>query len=284
MNLEPLKLQSLLRDHGIAPKKGLGQNFLVDEASLQKIVEAAGIASQTDVLEIGAGAGSLTRHLASAGGMITAVEIDQALLPLLKKVLAPFTNVRVIAGDIFDQDISTLMARPGYVVAANIPYYITSALIRFLLENPLKPSRMVLTIQHEVAQRVCAPAGDLSLLALSVQLYGTPRIAFRIPAGAFYPAPTVDSAVLVVDLFAQPVIPPDQIDDFFHLAKAAFGQKRKMMHNTLAGLPEMDKDSAAALLHQAAIDPQRRAQTLTLTEWEKITGAYRLLKREEGKP
>ena len=284
MNLDPLKLPSLLRDHGIAPKKGLGQNFLVDEVFLQKIVEAGGIDTDTDVLEIGAGAGSLTRHLASAAGMVTAVEIDQALLPLLKKVLAPFNNVRVIAGDIFDQDISALMARPGYVVAANIPYYITSALIRFLLESPLKPSRMVLTIQHEVAQRVCAPAGDLSLLALSVQLYGVPRIAFRIPAGAFYPAPTVDSAVLVVDLFPQPAIPQEQIEDFFRLAKAAFGQKRKILHNTLAALPELDKESAAALLHQAAIDPQRRAQTLTLAEWEKLAGAYRFLKRDAGQP
>lgn len=277
MNLDPLKLPSLLRDFGISPKKGLGQNFLVEDAFLRRIVETAEIDRQTDVLEIGAGAGNLTRYLAQAGRSVTAVEIDQALLPLLKKMTAPFDNIRIIIGDILEQDIAQLMDRPGYVVAANIPYYITSALIRFLLEGSARPSAIILTIQHEVARRVCAEAGDLSLLALSVQLYGVPRVAFRIPAGAFYPVPNVDSAVLAVNLFETPRMPESQIEDFFRLAKAAFAQKRKMLRNTLAAAPGLNKESALALLDQVEIDPRRRAQTLTLEEWGNLTGAYQML-------
>lgn len=274
MNLDPLRLPSLLRDFGITPRKDLGQNFLVDDIYLRRIVQAAEFDGQEDALEIGAGAGNLTRYLAQAAREVVAVEIDQALFPLLKKTTSPFNNVRLVAGDILDQDIAALMRQPGYVVAANIPYYITSALIRFLLESPSKPSRMVLTIQHEVAQRVCALPGDLSLLALSVQLYGDPKIVLRIPAGAFYPPPNVDSAVLLVDLLPKPRIPRDQIDDFFRLAKAAFSQKRKMLRNTLAFVPGLDKDSAFAMLEQAQIDAKRRAQSLTIEEWRALVSVY----------
>jgi 16S rRNA (adenine1518-N6/adenine1519-N6)-dimethyltransferase len=277
VNLDPLKLPSLLRDFGITPRKDLGQNFLIDDVYLQRIIQAAELDQHTDALEIGAGAGNLTRYLAQAAHQVVAVEIDQALFPLLKKTTAPFQNVRLVAGDILEQDIAALMRQPGYVVAANIPYYITSTLIRFLLEGPSKPARMVLTIQHEVAQRVCAQAGDLSLLALSVQLYGDPRIVLRIPAGAFYPVPNVDSDVLLVDLLPEPRIPHDQIDDFFHLAKAAFSQKRKMMRNTLALAPGLDKDSASNIMEQAKIDPQRRAQSLTLEEWRSLVSVYQVV-------
>ncbi len=277
MNLDPLRLPSLLRDFGITPRKDLGQNFLVDDIYLRRIVQAAGFIGQEDALEIGAGAGNLTRYLAQAARAVVAVEIDQALFPLLKKTTSSFNNVRLVAGDILDQDIAALMRQPGYVVAANIPYYITSALIRFLLESPSKPSRIVLTIQHEVAQRVCALPGDLSLLALSVQLYGDPIIVLRIPAGAFYPPPNVDSAVLLVDLFPEPRIPRDQIDDFFRLAKAAFSQKRKMLRNTLAFVPGLDKDSAFSMLEQAQIDAKRRAQSLTLEEWRALVSVYQIM-------
>ena len=277
MSLDPLKLPSLLRDFGITPKKKLGQNFLVDDAYLLRIVQVAELSAGTDALEIGAGAGNLTRYLAQAARTVIAVEIDQALFPLLKKTTAPFENVEIIQGDILQQDISKMMCKPGYVVVANIPYYITSALIRFLLESPSKPSRIVLTIQEEVAQRVCAIPGDLSLLALSVQLYGDPRIALRIPAGAFYPAPNVDSAVLLLDLFSEPRIPQDQIDDFFRLAKAAFSQKRKMLRNTLASAPGLNKDSAETMMEKAKIDPKRRAQSLSIDEWHHLATNYQAL-------
>ena len=271
---EPLAVPSLMRDYGIKPKKGLGQNFLINEAYLVKITESAHVDKNTDVLEIGAGMGNLTRHLAAAARQVTAVEIDRQLIPILKKVTRDFANVRIVQGDIMELPVNDLIDAPGYVVAANIPYYITSALIRYLLECTAKPTAIVLTIQREVAQRICADAGALSLLALSVQVYGSPRIAARIPSGAFYPVPKVDSAVLTVDLYDQPVIPYKLLDSFFRLAKAAFTQKRKMLHNALAGAPEMNKENADLLLSRAGIDPERRAQMLTLDEWKHLTSAY----------
>ena len=274
MIFEPLAVSSLMRDYGIKPKKGLGQNFLIDEACLAKIAKAAHIDKNTDVLEIGAGLGNLTRHLAAAARQVTAVEIDRQLIPILEKVTREFINVRIVQGDILELPVSDLMDVPGYVVAANIPYYITSVLIRYLLECTVKPSVIVLTIQREVARRICAEAGALSLLALSVQVYGSPKIAARIPAGAFYPVPKVDSAILVVDLYDQPMIPYAQLGYFFRLAKAAFTQKRKMLHNSLAGAPELNKEKAGLLLSRVDIDPKRRAQMLTINEWLRLTSAY----------
>ena len=271
---EPLAVSSLMHDYGIKPKKGLGQNFLIDETYLAKITEAAHIDKNTDVLEIGAGMGNLTRHLAAAARHVTAVELDRQLIPILKKVTRDFPNVQIVQGDILKLPVNDLMDAPGYVVAANIPYYITSALIRYLLECTAKPSAIVLTIQREVAQRICADAGELSLLALSVQVYGSPMITASIPSGAFYPVPKVDSAVLTVDLYDQPMIPYKLLESFFRLAKAAFTQKRKMLHNALAGAPDLNKEKADLLLSLADIDPKRRAQMLTIDEWKRLTSAY----------
>ena len=274
MNFEPLEVPSLMRDYGIKPKKGLGQNFLVDETYLRKIAESAQLDRNTCVLEIGAGMGNLTRHLAAAARQVTAVEIDRQLILILKKITRDFENVRIVQGDIMEIPVGDLMDASGYVVAANIPYYITSALIRYLLESKAKPGAIVLTIQREVAQRICEKAGGLSLLALSVQVYGVPKIAFHIPAGAFYPEPKVDSAVLIVDVYKQPLIPREQLDDFFRLTKAAFSQKRKMLHNTLGGAQGLSKEKADLLLSSAGIDPKRRAQTLSIDEWGILTNVY----------
>jgi 16S rRNA (adenine1518-N6/adenine1519-N6)-dimethyltransferase len=271
---KPLAVSSLMHDYGIEPRKGLGQNFLINETYLAKITEAAHIDKNMDVLEIGAGMGNLTRHLAAAARHVTAVELDRQLIPILKKVTRDFANVQSVQGDILELPVNDLMDDPGYVVAANIPYYITSALIRYLLECTAKPSAIVLTIQREVAQRICADAGELSLLALSVQVYGSPMIAFRIPSGAFYPVPKVDSAVLTVDLYDQPMIPYKLLESFFRLAKAAFTQKRKMLHNALAGAPDLNKEKADLLLSRAGIDPKRRAQMLTIEEWKRLTRVY----------
>jgi len=163
---------------------------------------------------------------------------------------------------------------PRYRVVANIPYYITSALIRHLLEAPQPPELLVLTVQREVAERICAAPGELSLLALSVQVYGQPKIAARIPAGAFYPPPKVDSAVIRLDLYDQPRIPAPLLPTFFRLAKAGFSQKRKTLRNALAGGLGWKPVQAEALLHQAGIDPGRRAETLSLEEWGAMTESY----------
>ncbi len=264
----------MLKDYGLQPKKGLGQNFLVDDVYLQRIVETAGVTAADEVLEIGAGLGSLTRYLADAAGRVTAVEIDSRFTPVLKKVLQPFDNVQLVNADIMEADTGQWMKQSGYRVVANIPYYITSALIRHLLEAEVKPGRIALTIQKEVAQRVCAQPGSLSLLALSVQVFGTPRLAFSIPAGAFYPAPKVDSALLLIELYEQPLIEEANLKTFFGLAKSAFAHKRKMLHNALSSHAGLAGDAAAQLLESAGISSDRRAQTLSLEEWGALTEAY----------
>ena len=274
LELPPLNVPALLREHGLHPKKGLGQNFLVDPAALQRVVEAAEVTRQDAVLEVGAGLGSLTRALAAASRQVTAVELDRALIPVLREVLAGFDNVRLTQGDMLALDPVELVGEAGYLVVANIPYYITSALIRHLLEAAQQPRRIVLTVQREVAQRITAGPGDLSLLALSVQVYGQPRIAARIPAGAFYPAPKVDSAVVRVDLYADPLIPREKIGLFFRLAKAGFSQKRKTLRNTLSAGLRLPPADAAGRLAAAGIDPQRRAETVSLDEWGKLVETF----------
>jgi 16S rRNA (adenine1518-N6/adenine1519-N6)-dimethyltransferase len=274
VDLPPLQIGALLRAHQLHPKKGLGQNFLSDPVTLQRIVDAAELQPDAHVLEVGPGLGSLTRYLARAAGHVVAVELDQALLPVLQEVLASFDNVRIVQGDILELNPAELMPVSGYMVVANIPYYITSAVIRHLLEAPVKPSRIVLTVQSEVADRIAAKPGKLSLLALSVQVYGQPRTAARIPAGAFYPPPKVDSAVVRVDLYPEPLIPVEQLNTFFRLAKAGFHQKRKMLRNSLVGGLSLAQERVEELLQVAGIDPQRRAETLSIEEWRGLTEAY----------
>lgn len=272
--LNPLEIPKLLRSLALHPKKGLGQNFLVDETALARITHAAEIPPDAEVLEIGPGLGSLTRHLANAAKRVVAVELDAALIPALQQVIAPWSNVEVIQADILKLDPARLLHAPGYLVVANIPYYITSAVIRHLLEATIQPARMVLTVQLEVAQRICAGPGEMSLLALSVQVYGAPRIAARIPAGAFYPPPKIDSAAVRMDLFPEPVVPAPALDSFFRLAKAGFSQKRKTLRNSLSGGLGWNAARAENFLRSVAIDPTRRAETLSLDEWKQLALAY----------
>lgn len=268
--IPPLDAAALLKRHGLRAHKGLGQNFLQDAQALEKIVSAAEIQRTDTVLEIGPGLGSLTRYLAVSARGVVAVELDENLLPPLKTVLAPYQNVRLVQGDILKLSTNDLMAEKDYIVVANIPYYITSAVIRHLLENEPKPRRIVLTIQKEVAQRICAQLGDMSLLALSVQVYGKPRIAAYIPAEAFFPAPTVDSAVLCVDIYSTPLIQEELFEPFFKLIKAGFSQKRKTLRNSLSSGLHISPANAAEMLTHVNIDPQRRAETLSIEEWERL--------------
>ena len=274
-DLPDLSIPALLRKYNLAAKKGLGQNFLLDASALEKVVAAAEIPPQASVLEIGPGLGSLTRYLARAARHVVAVELDANLIPPLQEVLSGVNNVTIVHGDILKQDIGSLISDPGYLVVANIPYYITSAVIRHLLEAPVQPSRLVLTMQKEVAARICAKPGDLSMLALSVQVYGEPRAVAHIPAGAFYPPPKVDSTVLRVDLYPHPRISVDRLEIFFHLAKVAFAQKRKTLRNTLSAGLHWPPEKAVQMLTTAGIDPMRRAETVSIEEWGKLILAYR---------
>lgn len=269
--IPPLNAAALLKRHGLRAHKGLGQNFLQDPLALEKIVDAAEIQPTDTVLEIGPGLGSLTRYLASSAKEVVAVELDPNLLQPLKAILSPYPNARLIHGDILKLSLKNLITEKDYLVVANIPYYITSAVIRHLLENEPKPRRIVLTVQKEVAQRICAAPGDMSLLALSVQVYGRPHIAAHIPADAFFPAPKVDSAVLIVDIHISPLIKPELLDRFFKLIKAGFSQKRKTLRNSLSSGLRISPADAAALLTRANIDPRRRAETLSIEEWENLS-------------
>jgi 16S rRNA (adenine1518-N6/adenine1519-N6)-dimethyltransferase len=268
--IPPLNAANILKRHGFRADKSLGQNFLQDPIALEKIVSAAEIRPTDSVLEVGPGLGSLTRYLAVAAESVVAVELDEKLIPLLKNIISPHTNIRLIQGDILTFKPSELVEQDGYLVVANIPYYITSAIIRHLLENEPKPRRIVLTIQKEVADRICAVPGDMSLLALSVQVYGKPRIAAHIPAGAFFPAPKVDSAVLCLDIYPEPQIKTELLETFFKLIKAGFSQKRKTLRNSLSAGLHIPPAEAANLLTKADIDPQRRAETLSIPEWQKL--------------
>jgi len=211
--------------------------------------------------------GSLTRYLAAHARAVVAVELDSRLIPPLVQVLDQFPNVRLVQGDILALDPVALVSSQAYLVVANIPYYITSALIRHLLEAQVTPSRLILTVQQEVARRICALPGEMSLLALSVQVYGFPRILAHIPAGAFYPPPSVDSSVLRIDLYPTPLIPIPHLDAFFRLIKAGFSQKRKTLRNALSAGLRLSPSQAETLLLTSHIDPMRRAETLDIAEW-----------------
>jgi 16S rRNA (adenine1518-N6/adenine1519-N6)-dimethyltransferase len=271
LSLSALDVPGLLRRYGLHPEKSLGQNFLVDEYALRDVVRAAEVSPEEVVLEIGPGLGSLTRHLAISARFVVAVELDSKLIAPLKQVLGDYPNVRLVQGDILALNPAELVANESYLVVANIPYYITSALLRHLLEASLPPSRLVLTIQREVARRICAEPGEMSLLALSVQVYGHPTPVAHITAGAFFPEPKVESTVLRIDLYPQPLIPVDLLDTFFHLIKAGFSQKRKTLRNALSSGLGWKPDQGTQLLQGAGIDPQRRAETLSVAEWGQLT-------------
>ena len=272
--MQPLDIRLLLRRFNLHPKKSLGQNFLADEAALARVTAAAELTLDDTVLEIGPGLGSLTRHLAEAARRVVAVELDAALLPALEDTLRPYDNVEIIHADILSVDLTRQVTpAPGYKVVANIPYYITSAVVRYLLEAPVRPARIVLTVQREVAERMAAQPDDMSLLAVSVQFYSRPRIVARLPAGAFYPRPAIDSAIVALEVLPSPAVTVDDVNHFFRVVKAGFSQKRKQLRNSLSGGLRLTNPQVDALLAQAGIAPQRRAETLTLPEWGALAQA-----------
>jgi 16S rRNA (adenine1518-N6/adenine1519-N6)-dimethyltransferase len=282
-SIPPLDAARLLQRYGLKPDRSLGQNFLQDPEALEAIASAADLDREDTALEIGPGLGSLTRYLAAAAGRVVAVELDERLLPALRATLAACGNVEIIQGDILKLEPARLVGQDGYVVAANIPYYITSAVTRHLLDRAagddkgVHPRRMVLTVQKEVAARICADPGDLSLLALSVQVYGKPRITGTVPASAFYPVPNVDSACLRVDMYGEPLVPPELLGWFFRAAKAGFSQKRKTLRNSLSGGLQLSTTETESLLEKAGISPQRRAETVSIEEWGRLAADLRAL-------
>jgi 16S rRNA (adenine1518-N6/adenine1519-N6)-dimethyltransferase len=264
----------LMETFNLGPKKSLGQNFLHDARALEKIIAAADIAPTDTVFEIGPGTGALTVYLAQCAARVIALEIDNRLFPVLEKQLHDFKNVELIHADILETNVEELVGDQDYIVAANLPYDITSLILRQLLEAQHKPKRLVLTVQQEVAERLVAPPGDLSLLAISVLFYGQPHLVTKLSPSSFWPQPDVSSAVVRIDVYDEPVVDVPDSKTFFRVVKAGFGQKRKQLKNSLGAGLSMSNPQAAALLDGVGIDPARRAETLTLEEWAAVTRAF----------
>lgn len=269
-----MNVKYLLEKMDIQPKKSLGQNFLQDPNTLEKIANAADIAPTDTVLEIGAGTGALTIKLAQRAAQVLAIEIDERLLPVLHSQLRDFPNVRLYHADILQVNLDALLGSRPYLVVANLPYYITSRILRHLFEARNKAQRLILTVQQEVAERLVAKPGEMSLLSVSAQFYGKPQIVARLSPSVFYPRPEVASAVVRIDIYDKPPVevPDEQV--FFHVVSAGFGQKRKQLKNSLGSGLAISHAAAADLLKRAGIDPMRRAETLSLEEWAAITRLF----------
>lgn len=255
----------ILSRYDIAPKKSLGQNFLVETRALEKICELAELSPDDQVLEIGPGTGALTAMMAASAGRVITVELDDRLLPILLEELAAFDNVEVFHRDILNLDHTSLFAQ-SFKVVANLPYYITGAVLRHLMVPKKKPQLMVLTVQKEVAERLTAQPGEMSILAVSVQLHGLIRREFAIPAGSFWPKPAVDSAVIRFDKRESNLIPYGDEESFLRLVKMGFSSKRKQLQKNLRALIS-DKVLLNDKLRSAGIDGTRRAETLSIEEW-----------------
>jgi 16S rRNA (adenine1518-N6/adenine1519-N6)-dimethyltransferase len=253
----------------------MGQHFLTNPDILGRIVAAAELVADDVVLEIGPGLGHLTKQLAEAAGEVVAVELDRDLVSALERELAPFDNVQLVQGDILALDPAELVGERAFKVVANLPYNITSAALRHLLEARVPPQRIVVTIQREVAERIVARDGKMSLLAVSVHFYGTPELMFRIRPGSFYPPPAVDSAVLRIDWHGQPPVSLEEREVFFQVVRAGFSQSRKQIRNSLAGGLQLPRERVTQALQAAGIEPRRRAERLSLTDWARLTEALK---------
>ncbi len=267
--LRPSAVRRLLKKLDIKPRKRLGQNFLVSEWLLQRIIAAAEIGEEDAVLEIGAGLGALTRGLAHCAGRVIALELDERLVPPLQRALAPYPQVEIVQGNILTIEPADLISTP-YKVVANLPYYISSAILRHLLEARRKPSLMVVTVQREVARRLVAGPGEMSLLAVSVQFYGQPRIVAHAPPSAFYPSPRVNSAVVRIDLYDELPTPVDDVRTFFDVVRAGFAQRRKQLRNSLSQGLNLRVNEVVEALHRCGLSEKQRAQELTVEQWARL--------------
>jgi 16S rRNA (adenine1518-N6/adenine1519-N6)-dimethyltransferase len=266
----PGELRRLLEELGIRPYKGWGQSFLIDPTVPARMVALAGVTPGEVVVEIGPGLGVLTDPLLAAGARVVAVEIDPRLVAFLRQRFAGQERLRLVEGDVLRMALDELVP-PGepFQVVANLPYAVTAAALRHLLAGPRRPRQLVVMVQREVAQRLVAAPPAMSLLAVSVQFFGQPRLAQTVPAGAFYPVPKVDSAVVTLAI-GQPPLPDAAQAGFFRLAAAGFGQRRKTLANSLTAGLGLDRATIVAGLMAAGIAPERRAETLPVADWLRL--------------
>jgi 16S rRNA (adenine1518-N6/adenine1519-N6)-dimethyltransferase len=281
------RTKKLLRRYNIRTKKKLGQHFLVDDAVLEKILSAAELTKDDTVIEVGPGLGLMTQELARRAGWVIAIELDNRLAALLQDNLQS-ENVVVLNEDVLGTEPAKLLKGSAphfppqlhsYKVVANLPYYITSPVLRHFLEAPVKPETMVIMVQKEVAQTIAAEAGDRSVLSIAVQFYGKPSIVANVPAASFFPPPEVDSAIVKIDVYKKPPVAVGDVEEFFKLVRAGFTAARKQVANSLAQGLGLPKEDVLHLLSKAKIDPQRRAEAFTLEEWATLHNAYIKVKK-----
>jgi 16S rRNA (adenine1518-N6/adenine1519-N6)-dimethyltransferase len=263
-----------LRQSELKVRKGLGQHFLVDGEVLSLIVATADLKSNDMVVEVGPGLGILTRELAKKAGGVIAIELDDNLAALLKKTLAAYKNVTIINGDVLKIEPKEIIKGQDYKVVANLPYYITSPVLRHFLEASAKPRTMVVMVQKEVAEAIAAKPGDMSLLSVSVQFYGEPKIITIVPPESFYPAPEVSSAIVRIDVYPKPKVDVDE-RGFFDTVRAGFAAPRKQLANSLAKGLGREKALVLPFLQKASIDPSRRAETLSIEEWASLFRTFK---------
>ena len=258
----------------IRARKSLGQNFLIREAIYEKIISAVEPASEDNIIEIGPGLGTLTQYLAKSGAKIIAVEKDRDLIGHLTSKLIKSKNVTIIEGDILKFKVEDLNLEPTkYKVVGNIPYYITSHLLRRILEKWPKPKSITLLVQKEVAKRIVAKPPNMSMLGVSVQYYSSPKIISYVSKSNFLPQPKVDSAIIKLEPRVNNQESRINSEKFFKTARAGFAEKRKQLINNLSAGLKLSKKSVEEKLNLIDIDPKRRAETLTIEEWSIITKA-----------
>ncbi|MDD5041912.1 MAG: 16S rRNA (adenine(1518)-N(6)/adenine(1519)-N(6))-dimethyltransferase RsmA [Candidatus Peribacteraceae bacterium] len=261
----PDEIRQFCSNHRLKLNTDLGQHFLLDASILDRIVETADIQTSDAIIEIGPGVGVLTRELLKHAGSVTAIELDERMIPLLKEFTGAHSRLSVIQGNA----LQVGMPQTPYKVVANIPYHITSPLLRHLfLESKTPPTSLTLLIQREVAERICSK-DDAGMLTILVGLFGTPKIVARVPSAAFLPPPKVDSAVLHIACFSKPLADAAIMERLFKLTKIAFGQKRKMLRNTLGSFHE-----GIERLTALGIAPTRRPQTLSVQEWIALANVW----------
>jgi 16S rRNA (adenine1518-N6/adenine1519-N6)-dimethyltransferase len=270
LRLDAAAVRATLRAAGLRARHGLSQNFLADPEVLEAILAEAAPRPGRRILEIGPGLGLLTAGLLEAGAAVTAVELDRGLAGFLRERFVEAIeaeDLRLIEGDALDQDLPKLLEAP-YDVVANLPYHITSPILHAMLGQAPRPERLVLMVQREVAERIAAPPGKMSYLSVFVQYHARVRIALQVPAGAFEPEPSVESAVMVLEPFdADDRLDPGTEDELWRLVQAAFRERRKMIHNVLARQLPLDASRVTGALAAVGIDPDRRPQTLAVGEW-----------------
>lgn len=268
-------IKEILGRHGFTFSKALGQNFLVNPSVCPRMAECSGAGAGVGVLEIGPGIGVLTNELCRLADKVVAVELDSRLLPVLDETLAEYDNVKIVNGDVLKLDLNKLIKEEfdglEVVVCANLPYYITSPVIMKLLEDRLPVSSVTVMVQKEAAQRICAPVGsrDCGAVTASVNYYAKPKMLFGVSAGSFMPAPKVDSAVIKLEILKEPPVKVDE-KTFFRVIKAAFGQRRKVIANSLCSGLGMNKAAVTKLLDEAGVPANARAEQLSLDDFAAI--------------